>query len=284
MAQDPPPDWPDRQWSTWHEIGGIRWHVQRQGAGPLLLLVHGTGGGTHSWAGVTAALAAHYDVVALDLPGHAFTTVSEGVERRTDPFSLPGMAHALAALLDALQLRPTLVAGHSAGVPVLLRLLLDNAIAPQRIVGFCPALVAPPRWYVTLAAPLVAQLVERSLVAAAGAQLAARTALVHQMLRSTGSRLTDAQLARYRLLCTFPSHVHAALTMMARWDLPALYRDIHRLTTPIQLVAGRADRWIPLASLTSAVARIPGAQLTVEAAGHLLPEEEPALVLRHLLP
>ena len=66
-------DWPNRQYSRFVEAAGMRWHVQVMGQGPALLLLHGTGAATHSWRDVMPKLAGHYTVVAIDLPGHAFT-------------------------------------------------------------------------------------------------------------------------------------------------------------------------------------------------------------------
>lgn len=283
-----PSHWPDEIHSERHDIDGIAWHIQRSGLpaahAPTLLLVHGTGGSTHSWAGVTSALRAHFHVVNIDLPGHGFTHVPVSVERTRNPFALSGMARALHRLLTALGVVPTLAAGHSAGVSVLVRMTLDGFIRPQRIVGICPALVPPPAWYVALLAPLLGVIVESDAVAGSAARLAAGTRLLDTMLGSTGSPLTTEQMARYRELCSRPAHVHAAMTMMARWDLPSLFRDIGTLRTPLQLIAARGDRWIPLASLSRAVERIPGVHLQVEDGGHLLPEERPDVITRALLP
>ena len=88
-------DWPHRQASRFVEAGGLKWHVQIMGAGPPLLLVHGTGASTHSWRDLMPLLAERYRVVAPDLPGHGFTQMpasSEGL-------SLPGMAAGVASLL-----------------------------------------------------------------------------------------------------------------------------------------------------------------------------------------
>jgi pimeloyl-ACP methyl ester carboxylesterase len=70
--------------------------------------------------------------------------------------------------------------------------------------------------------------------------------------------------------------------MMSRWDLPSLFRDIGVLRVPVQLIAARNDRWIPLTSLRRALERIPGVELVVEEGGHLLPEERPEVVIRLL--
>ncbi len=283
-----PTHWPDATASEFHHVDGIAWHIQRRGRArgdaPTLLLVHGTGGGTHSWAGVTDALAPHYHLVNVDLPGHGFTHVPPTVEAAHNPYALPGMARALHHLLQQLAEQPAVAVGHSAGVSVLLRMALDGFIAPERLIGVCPALVAPPAWYVTLIAPVLAVVVESDAVAGTAARLAAGTRIIENMLGSTGSTLTDAQLTRYRELCSKPEHVHAAMTMMARWDLPSLFRDIGGLKTPLRCIAARGDRWIPLASLSRAVERIPGAVLQVEDGGHLLPEERPDVITRALLP
>lgn len=286
MPETPPNDWPDVSSSETHVVNGICWHIQRlgkpRGEAPALLLVHGTGGSTHSWAGVTTPLAAHFHILNVDLPGHGFTHVPPEVERARNPFTLPGMARELRTLLSHLDEQPDVVVGHSAGVPVLLRMTLDGAIAPRHILGCCPALVPPPDWYVALLAPLLGLVVESDALAGSAARLAAATSIIGRMLQSTGSRLTAEQLARYQQLCSRPAHVHAAMTMMSRWDLPALFRDIGVLRVPVQLIAARNDRWIPLTSLRRAVERIPGVELVVEEGGHLLPEERPEVVIRLL--
>ena len=43
-------DWPNRDSSRFVTAGGLRWHVQVAGTGPVVLLVHGTGAATHSGA------------------------------------------------------------------------------------------------------------------------------------------------------------------------------------------------------------------------------------------
>ena len=270
---DPPVDWPNREHSRFLELDGIRWHYQQQGNGPVVLLVHGAGGSTHSWAACATALSASFTVISTDLPGHGFTFVPPAVERARNVYTIDGMARALQQLLDALQATPVLAVGHSAGVPVLLRMALQRGLAPSRIVGLCAALVAPPAWYVSLIAPIIGSVVESDVVALSAAKMAAGTRIVRAMLDSTGSPLTAAQLACYERLCAMPTHVHATLAMMARWDLPTLMRDLATLETPLDIIAGRQDRWVPEAPLRRAVARVRGATYRVEDGGHLLMEE-----------
>ena len=69
--------WPNRDKSQFVDAGGLRWHVQTAGNGPVMLLIHGTAAATHSWGGLLPLLAARYTVVAPDLPGHGFTVRTE---------------------------------------------------------------------------------------------------------------------------------------------------------------------------------------------------------------
>ncbi len=285
FRSDPPPaSWPFREHSRALDAAGVRWHYQRLGAGPLLLLLHGSGGSAHSWSHCMGALAARYEVLAVDLPGHGFSNVFPQTDAVGDVYSLGGMARALRAMLDTLELEPAHAAGHSAGTAVLVRMALDGAYRGARVVGFNPALVAPPTPYVEFLAPLIAPIAESTLFARGAAWLARSTSVIPAMLGSTGSTLSADDEARYAFLCTREAHCHAALAMMSRWDLPTLVRDATTMTLPLEVYAGTHDRWIPYRDLAESIRRMPSATLhRVEGAGHLIPEERPDVVIGALL-
>ena len=56
-------DWPNRDASRFVTDGGVRWHVQVMGEGPVVLLLHGAGAATHSWRDLAPRLAQHAGVV-----------------------------------------------------------------------------------------------------------------------------------------------------------------------------------------------------------------------------
>ena len=78
--------WPHASCSQFVRSAHMRWHVQTMGSGPVALLLHGTGASTHSWRNVMPLLAQRFQVVALDLPGHGFSSAAfgNGLYRRPD--------------------------------------------------------------------------------------------------------------------------------------------------------------------------------------------------------
>ncbi|MDF1503548.1 alpha/beta fold hydrolase BchO [Roseisolibacter sp. H3M3-2] len=263
--------WPNAAASRFAEADGMRWHAQVAGDGPVALLLHGTAGATHAWRDVLPALAARFTVVAPDLPGHGFTGTP-----RDDQLTLPGMARAVAALLRALHLRPALVVGHSAGSAVLVRMALDGALPDARLhVGVNAALVSPPPAASALAGSVFGALFTGPRLARLVARVAGRGALTEALLASTGSRLDAGMIACYEALVASPAHVRHALTMMARWDVPALLRDVHALRLPSLLLVGEADRWIPPGQIARVLPFLPHARLErVAGRGHLMHEED----------
>ena len=270
-------EWPNRTASRYVMAGGLRWHVQELGTqGPRLLLLHGTGAATHSWAGMAPLLAQHFRVLAPDLPGHGYT--GPGIRSQQ---SLPGMAQAVSSLLEALSVQPALVVGHSAGAAVLVRMTLDQLITPAAIVAFNGALL-PFEGLMGKVFPRAARvLAALPVLPAVLARRAARTPMVDRLIEQTGSRSALLDLAHYQSLSQSPRHIRGVLAMMANWDLAALERDMLQLDTPLYLAACANDRAVPAAQARYLKARLACARLRViPDLGHLGHEEDPALFCR----
>lgn len=265
-------DWPNREASRFVAAGGLTWHVQEAGAGPALLLVHGTGAATHSWRGLLPLLARDFRVIAPDLPGHGFT----------DPLptpSLPRMARALADLLRALDARPEIAVGHSAGAAILARLCLDGALAPRLVVGLNAALKPFPGM-AGFIFPAMARALFLNPVTPRVFAWSADQAAVERLIHGTGSTLDRTGLDLYRRLFQTPGHVAGALGMMAHWDLVPLDRDLSRLAAPLLLIVGGQDRTIA-PDVSFGLADRLGGRARVEllrGLGHLAHEERPDLV------
>ena len=272
-------DWPHRAASRFVVRGGIRWHVQMMGSGPTLLLLHGTGASTHSFRELMPLLARRFRVVAPDLPGHAFSTPPA----RFEP-TLQASAAALDELLSALQLRPQVAVGHSAGAALLAQMVLDGSLAPQLLVALAGALVPFRGVGTALFAPAARLLAQSSLAPRLLALRARDKNSVERVVRSTGSSLDARGVELYRRLACCPGHVSAVLKMLAVWDLGPLLSALPRLPVPLLLLAGQDDLAVPVQQLRDVAARVPGARLqVVSGTGHLLHEEQPEAVARLLL-
>lgn len=263
-------DWPNRALSRFVEAGAVRWHVQRGGAGPRVLLLHGAGASTHSWRDVIPLLVPHCEILAPDLPGQGF---SAGNPRR---YTLACLAEDVAALCAAEDFAPQVAVGHSAGAAIALRLALDADAPPRRVVSLNGALT-PFEGMAGVLFPSLARLL--ALTPLAG-RIFARTAsapgAVRGLIEGTGSRIDARGLALYRRLVTDPGHVEATLGMMARWDLAPLAADLPRLAVPVTLAVGLRDRAVPPEATRALAGRLRAARLVeFPALGHLMHEEAP---------
>jgi magnesium chelatase accessory protein len=274
-------DWPNRDASHFIEAAGIRWHVQRMGAGPPLLLIHGTGAATHSWRALLPLLASHFDVIAPDLPGHGFTQSPPSYR-----LSLPGMAADVSRLLDAIGIKPDITVGHSAGAAILARMCLDGKTAPRLLVSLNGAFMPFGGIANHLFSPLAKLLVVNPLVSRLFARQASNPGAVERLIANTGSSIDAKGITLYGKLVRSPAHVAAALRMMANWKLEPLLHDLPRLAPTLVLVAAANDRSISPMVAQQVREVLPDAIIErVPSLGHLAHEEQPQriadIILKH---
>ena len=264
-------DWPNASASRRIKTADLNWHVQIAGEGPPLLLLHGTGASTHSWAGLLPLLARRFTVIAPDLPGQGFSQTSNRAL-----FSMTGMAGAQQRLVTELGVRIEACAGHSAGAAILARMALDGQIAPKSIISLNGAVVPFDGTISRLFSPLAKLLVLNPFVPHVFAWRAADRRSVERLLDSTGSKVPAASIGIYQRLFSAPSHVAGTLAMMASWDLATLYGELGRLSVPLLLVACENDRTVPPGDAAMIARFVPSATvLRVPRLGHLAHEEDP---------
>ncbi|MGA2924708.1 MAG: alpha/beta fold hydrolase [Solirubrobacteraceae bacterium] len=230
-------------------------------AAPPALLLHGQPGGRRDWDGVAGALGSR--AIAIDRPGW---------DGRSQPTDLAGNALAALAALDARGIERATVVGHSLGSAVAAWIAAEHPDRVAALVLAAPAanvasLGALDRW---LAAPVVgyatgvASLAGPGLVLTVGParrQIAARMAVEDRYLRAAGALLRAPAAWR-----AFTVEQRALVR-----DLPVLERRLGRIRAPTTIVAGAADRLVPLASARQLAAQIAGAELIVlDGAGHLM--------------
>jgi magnesium chelatase accessory protein len=265
--------WPHHAHSRYIRAGSLDWHVQEFGAGPPLLLLHGTGASTHSFRALAPLLARDHQVIACDLPGHGFTE-----NHRARDLTLPGMAQAIGALLQALNCTPQAVIGHSAGCAVAVRMHLDEIIHTPLIIGLNAALLPFPGAAGRLFPSMARALFLNPLAPVVFASQANRRS-VARLIAGTGSTLDEQGIALYARLFETSAHVSGAIGMMAQWDLETLSADLPRLTAKLALIVGADDKAVPAGQAETVKGLVPNASvISLSGLGHLAHEEAPETV------
>jgi len=236
-----PYDWPNRQISRSVEVAGLAWHVQISGKGPLILLLHGTGSSTHSWAELTPILNKEAQILSLDLPGHAFTLGAP-----IDSLKLEEIARSLIGLVQELKLPwPTMVVGHSAGAPLALAFAVQAKVKPQIIIGFNPSLIPPPASYTQFFGPMIGPVTKSATLASILAKIAPMSGMTDRLLDSTNTNLPETNRNYYRRLFASPDHVRGAMNFMASANISQVLSASSNLPSKLIWVIGESDQWVP---------------------------------------
>jgi 2-hydroxy-6-oxonona-2,4-dienedioate hydrolase len=91
------------------DVGGVRTRVLLAGAGPDLILLHGTGGHLEAYARNIAGLAADFRVIAYDMVGHGWTDLPD------TPYTIDVLSDHLIGLMDAVGIDRAHLSGESLG-------------------------------------------------------------------------------------------------------------------------------------------------------------------------
>lgn len=255
-----------------------KWHVQEMGNGPLVLLIHGAGGGTQSWRHLMPLLAQHYRVVAMDLPGQGFTRL--GTKQRC---GLKPMADDIAALCRAQAWDPVAVIGHSAGAAIALEMTQKLNPTPP-VIGINAAL-GNFRGVAGLLFPMMAKaLAMTPWVAHAFTASAARPGSVTRLIEGTGSQLHPDDLQWYRALVSDRAHVDGTLAMMAQWNLTPLLNNLTAHPAETLLIAASNDKAVPPDTSETVSRQMPRGKVTfLPDLGHLAHEENAGVVAKTIL-
>ncbi|WP_433534360.1 alpha/beta fold hydrolase [Micromonospora sp. CA-249363] len=211
-------------------------HVLESGAGPAVLMLHGSGPGTTgsgAWASTAQTLGTSWHLVAPDQAGFGHTSVPAGHRG-----GLRLWTEQAAGLMDALGVERYAVVGHSMGGAVALALAAARPRQVTRVVAVS-TMGAP-------GAPLSADL--DAIWSAPADPHGARDMLSRLLLDQT--LVTDAAVEARAAAMRDGASAYASLfpAPRARWvdDLTLTARTLAAIRAPVLLVHGAQDRVTPL--------------------------------------
>lgn len=110
------------------EAAGVRTRVLEAGSGPVLLILHGTGGHAETYQRNIGPLSRHFRVLVPDMIGHGFT------DRPDLDYTLDDFSNHLFALLDALGIERVHLSGESLGGCVAAWMAIKQPARVNRLV------------------------------------------------------------------------------------------------------------------------------------------------------
>lgn len=257
--------------SRFVQVGRQRVHVRDEGAGPAVVLIHGTAASLHTWDAWTLALRDSFRVVRFDLPGFGLTGPTADGD-----YSIEALTAFVGAVLDSLHVPPAIVVGNSLGGEIAWHLALRE---PSRMTGL--VLIDPAGLPIDAPRPLAMRLVRtpglNHLVRVMSPRGLVRKSLLD--VYANDALVTDTLVDRYWAMIRRPG-ARDAFVRRVQGQVYAGDAPLERITTPTLVVWGEADTWIPVALAKEFVRRIPGATLAlIPNAGHVPHEEAPAVTL-----
>ncbi|MQA01991.1 MAG: alpha/beta fold hydrolase [Streptosporangiales bacterium] len=241
------------------------------GAGPPVVLVHGTPAWSYLWRNVVPALARTHTVYVWDLLGFGDSRLAPGATP-----SIAQQATALAELVRHWRLDAPGLVGHDIGGGVVLRAHLVDDTPARRLALLDAAVLGP--WntpftehiqqhddaYRTMPTHVFGDIVEARLRTATHRQLP------HDTLREY-LRPWAGEAGQQRWIDQVASVSHT--------DTTDAVRRLDQVRVPTLVLWGENDGWLAPAVGDRLAAAIPGARRqTVPAAGHFLPEDAPDAV------
>lgn len=272
--------WPHYEYSKFLETDKFVWHYQLIGktGNPIMLLIHGAGASSHSWASLIPKLQ-KFQILAVDLPGHRFSKIKKGIRPQHDI-----IVRDLVVLFDALKIRPNVFVGHSIGAVIVLS-LSDIYKGPLSSVVLINGALERFEGPAATIFPLMAKVFYASPLTKYWIRIfnSAETSL-KKFLSISGSNLTGKNIDYYLQLMTDEAHVTGTLAFISSWNIGDIEKKLEKINVPTLFLAGMSDGIVNYKTSVRANKKAFNAKIKLfENEGHLLHEVSSAKVAREII-
>lgn len=262
------------------EVKYLDWHGEQvayleEGAGEVILLLHGIAGSSRTWRSLIRPLSRNYRVIAPDLLGHGDST-----KPRSD-YSLGALSVLVRDILDQLGVTRATVVGHSLGGGIAMQFAYQHPEYVQRLVLLASGGLGPDVGLVLRAATLPGA--ELVLPVIAARRVVSPGDRFLAWLRKVGieSPRGEELWAHYGSLSDGPTRQAFLRTLRSVVDhrgqaVSALNRLNARTDFPVMAIWGERDNIIPVKHAYAAQAIRPDVRLEVlTGVGHFPHAERP---------
>lgn len=244
------------------EVDGLRVNIETGGTGPPLLLLHGWGGSSRSFAPLIPALVASFSICVPDLPGFGLSATPP------EAWGISDYAGFTRHLLQRVGWQKAHFLGHSHGGRISIAVAAQTPSWVDRLVLVDSAGIRPPRTMGLRARGFVAR--------------TARRVLGHPIAGATGRRYLDALYRRLGMSdYASAGPLRASFVRIVNEDLSPL---LGRIMAPTLVVWGANDTETPLWMGEQMARDVPNSRLVVlPDAGHYAYLDAPQLFERETI-
>lgn len=252
---------------------GCQIHLEEEGNGPPILLLHGSPDSSQMWAPVVKSLATSYRCIVPDLPGYGRSKAPSDFD-----YSLAGQVAFMDALHDALRTDgPVHVVAHDFGGIFGAAWMAASTSRIRSFTAINTAFSVAYRWHFWARVWRTPLLGELSMLT------------MNRKMFGVEMRRGSRQLTKEHIDATY-----ALLTPSVKRTILNLYRAVHSSSfvgwedryqeaaksVPVMVLWGEGDPYIPNAMVDSFSAR---KIVKVPGAGHFLPVVEPIRTAREVI-
>lgn len=247
--------------SEFIDVDGLRVHYKREGEGPVVLLLHGSGSSLHCFDSLTSELEQDFQVVRLDLPGFGLTG-----PRRDRDYRISTFVTFVDRFMSALSIERFSIAGNSLGGNIAWNFALDY---PGRVESL---VLMNATGYPEKSLPSAMRLARNPLLKPLLRRWAPRKATENSVRKLVGSKMKqidDAIVDRMHAMMSRQGN-RAAFVDLANTQQVDRTQEISRIKAPTLILRGEGVDGQYFARDISG-----SREKSFSGVGHLLPEEVP---------
>ncbi|MDR0125749.1 alpha/beta fold hydrolase [Bacillus zhangzhouensis] len=259
---------------TYHSTyGNVKYAVS--GEGPPLVLVHGTPWSSFNWRHIIPGLSQWFKVYYYDLLGYGKS------EKKEMDVSLGVQNKILNELLDHWGLNNPIIVGHDFGGTTTLRTHLLNNRSFKKMILIDPVAIAP--WgseffshvnHYEKAFQGLPDYIHESVISTY-----VQGAMFREMDTDTLKGIKEPWLGHVGKEAFYRQIAQASQKYTD--EIESLYDEV---CVPTLIIWGEEDTWIPIEKGEQLSGKIPDASyVTISNAGHLVQEDQPSILLAHIL-